>query len=76
MILIMENSMSNCSVSYSRQVSESDQIHMSEFLEPQQESAAACENMDIGPFSKGPKQMTTISTFHYSINTGVEALSF
>ena len=28
---------------------------MSEFPEPQQESAAACENRDIGPFRKGPK---------------------
>ena len=27
-------------------------FHMSEFPEPQQESAAACENRDIGPFSQ------------------------
>ena len=32
----------------------SENVHMSEFPEPQQESAAACENMDIGPFRKGP----------------------
>ena len=49
---------------------------MSEFPEPQQESAAACENRDIGPFRKGPKQMTKIVTFHFLINPGVEALSF
>ena len=49
---------------------------MSEFPKPQQESAAAIENRDIGPFRKGPKQMTTILTFHYLINPGVEALSY
>ena len=49
---------------------------MSEVPEPQQESAAACENRDIGAFRKGPKQMTTILTFHYLINPGVEAPSF
>ena len=49
---------------------------MSEFPEPQQESAANCENRDIGPFKKVPKQITTILTFHYLINPGVEALSF
>ena len=54
----------------------SSHIHMSEFPEPKQESAAACENRDIGPFRKGPKQMTTILTFHYLKNPGVEALSF
>ena len=42
---------------------------MSEFPEPQQESAAACENRDIGPFKKGP-------TFNLLKNSGVEALSF
>ena len=36
---------------------------MSEFPEPQQESAAACENRDNGPFRKGLKQMTSILTF-------------
>ena len=49
---------------------------MSEFPETQQESATVPENTDIGPFRKGPKQMTTILTFHYLINPGVEALSF
>ena len=49
---------------------------MNEFSEPQQESAAACENRVIGPFRKGPKQITTIITFHYFINPGVEVLSF
>ena len=38
---------------------------MSEFTEPQQESTAACENRDIGPLWKGPKQMNTILTFHF-----------
>ena len=36
---------------------------MSEFPEPQQKTAAAYENKDIGPFRKGPKQITTILTF-------------
>ena len=49
---------------------------MSEFTERQQESAVACENRDIRPFRKGPKQMTTILIFHYLMNPGVEALSF
>ena len=49
---------------------------MSEFPEPQQESAAACENQDIGPFGKGPKQMTSLLIFNFLINPGVEALSF
>ena len=37
---------------------------MREFPKPQQESAAACENWDIRPFMKGPKQMTTFYVFH------------
>ena len=49
---------------------------MSEFPEPQQESAVACENSDIGPFRKGPTEMTTILIFHFLINPGVEPLSF
>ena len=49
---------------------------MSEFLEPQQESAAPCENRDIAPFRKGQKQMTTNLTFHYLTNPGVEVLTF
>ena len=49
---------------------------MSEFPEPQQESAAACENMDIGPFRKGPKLMTTILFFADLQNPGLEALRF
>ena len=48
---------------------------MNEFPEPAQKSAAACENRDIGPFREGPKQMTTILTFTFLINSGVEALS-
>ena len=36
---------------------------MSEFPEPQQESAAAFENRDIGPFRKGSKLMTIILFF-------------
>ena len=50
--------------------------YMSEFPEPQQESAAACENRDIGPLKKGPKQIITIVNFHYLKTPGVEALSF
>ena len=49
---------------------------MSEFPELQQESAAACENMDIGPFRKGPKLKTTILFFAYLQNLGLEALKF
>ena len=41
---------------------------MSEFPELQQESAAACENMVIGAFSKDPKLMTTILLFAYLQN--------
>ena len=48
--------------------------HMSEFPEPQQESTAACENRDIGPLRKGPKQMNTILTSYYLKNLGLEAL--
>ena len=51
-------------------------MYMSEYPEPQQESAAARENRDIGPFRYGPKQINTISTLYYLINPGVEALSF
>ena len=49
---------------------------MSECSEPQQESAAACEKRDIGPFGKGPNQMITILFFEYLKNTGLEALWF
>ena len=48
---------------------------MREFPEPQQESAAACENWDIRAF-RGPKQMTTVLCFTYLKNQGLEALSF
>ena len=30
-----------------------------------EESVAACENRDIGPFRKGRKQITSILTFHF-----------
>ena len=49
---------------------------MSEFDQPQQESIPACENRDIGPFRKGPKLMTTILSFAYLQNPGLEALRF
>ena len=49
---------------------------MSEFPEPQQESAAPPENRNIGPFRKGPKLMTTILFFSYLQNPGLEALRF
>ena len=49
---------------------------MSEFPETQKESAAACENMDIGPLRKGPKLMSTILFFAYLQNPGLEALRF
>ena len=49
---------------------------MRKFPEPMQESVVDCENMDIGPFRKGPKQITTILTFHCLINSAVEALRF
>ena len=49
---------------------------MSEFPEPQQESAAAFENSDIGPFMKGPKLMTTLLFFACLDNQGLEALRF
>ena len=47
-------------------------LHMSEFPELQQESAAACENRDLGLFREGPKRITTILTFNFLINPGVE----
>ena len=47
---------------------------MREFLEREQESAAACENRDIGPFRKCPKQMTPSLSFAYLKNSGLEAL--
>ena len=50
--------------------------HMSEFPEPQQETTAACENRDIGPFRKGPKLMTTIVFIAFSQNQGLESLRF
>jgi len=43
---------------------------MSEFLEPQQESAAVCENRDIGPYRNGPKLMTTILYLAYLQKSG------
>ena len=49
---------------------------MSEFPEPQQESAAACENRDIGPFRKGPNLTPTILLFAYLQNPGLEAIIF
>ena len=52
------------------------QLHMSEFPEPQQESAAACENRDIGPFRKGPNLTPTILLFAYLQNPGLEAIIF
>ena len=51
-------------------------LHMSEFPESQQESAAVCENRDIGPSRKGPKLMTTILLFVYLQNQCLEALRF
>ena len=39
---------------------------MSEFPLPQQESAAACENRDIGPFTKGPKHICKIKVLKHS----------
>ena len=50
--------------------------HISEFPQPQQESAAACENRDIVHFRKGPKLMTTILFFAYLQNPGLEAHIF
>ena len=49
---------------------------MSEFPEPQQESASPCENMDIGPFRKGPKQITTILTFIFFYKSGGGSTKF
>ena len=47
---------------------------MSEFPEPHQESAAACENRDIGHFRKGPKLMNTNVFFAYLQHLGLVAL--
>ena len=40
--------------------------HMKTFPEPPQKYAAACENWDIGPSRKGPKQTLIILAFIYS----------
>ena len=49
---------------------------MSEIPEPQQESAAACENRDIEPFRKGPKLINTMLFLTYLQNPGLEELRF